>query len=46
MDVDKIYALDCFLILGRMYAKKNDSIHTIEYYQKPLLLIPRVMIPL
>ena len=40
MDVDKIYAFDCFLVLARMYARKNDSIQTIEYYQKAIATDP------
>jgi tetratricopeptide (TPR) repeat protein len=40
MDVDKIYVFDCFFILARMYAKKNDSIKTIEYYRKAIAANP------
>jgi len=46
MDVDKIYAFDYFLILGRMYARKNDSINTIEYYQKAIAVDPTCCEPI
>lgn len=41
MDVDKIYAGDCFLILGRMYAKKNETKEAIEYYRKAIAADPK-----
>jgi tetratricopeptide (TPR) repeat protein len=36
MDVEKIYAADCFFVLGRMYAKKKETTKAIEYYQKTI----------
>ena len=46
MDVDKIYAFDCFHVLARMYAKKNDTVNTIEYYQKANAVDPTCCEPI
>jgi tetratricopeptide (TPR) repeat protein len=41
MDVDKIYANDCFIALARMYAKKNNTLKAIEYYRQALTNDPK-----
>jgi len=40
IDADKIYACDCFLILARMYAKKNETTEAIECYRKAMAADP------
>jgi tetratricopeptide (TPR) repeat protein len=40
LDVDKIYACDCFLILARMYANKKETTEAIEYFRKAIAADP------
>jgi len=40
IDVDKIYACDCFSILARMYAKKDETTKAIECYRKAIAADP------
>jgi len=46
LDVDKIYAFDCFLILARMYTEKADTSTAIEYYRKAIAADPTAMEPI
>ncbi|HEY4788089.1 MAG TPA: tetratricopeptide repeat protein [Bacteroidales bacterium] len=46
LDVDKIYALDCYLILGRMYAQKKETTKAIEYYRKVIADYPTEQEPI